>query len=342
MKASYLTEHGDIEVLQYGDLPDPRPQAGEVLVQIKAVAMNHLDLWIRKGMPHLKHEYPLILGSDMCGVIVECGEGVSHVHVGQKVLIHPAISCGLCEACSKGWDNLCPKYQILGEHINGGYCEFITVPERNILPYPEKLNFHEAACVPLVFLTAWQMLVVRGKIRPGQLLLIHGAGSGMGSAGIQIAKLFNCTVITTAGSDEKLQKAKELGADYGINYKKENFFEAVTHIAGKQNIDLVFEHIGQAMWNDSIKSLKWGGILVTCGATTGFKVETDLRHIFFRQIQVLGSTMGSRGEQFDILRHIESGKLKPILDKVFSLREAKEAHRYLEASEQFGKVVLEP
>lgn len=342
MKAVGISEHGGPEVLKTLELPEPSPKPGEVVVEIKAVALNHLDLWIRKGLPHLKHAYPHILGSDICGVIKELGDGVTDLRVGEKGLIHPTLSCGYCERCSLGQDYLCPKFAIFGEHIGGGYAQSIAVPRRNILPYPENLSFAEAACVPLVFLTAWEMLVTKAKIRPGMLVLIHGAASGVGSAGIQIAKLFGCEVITTAGTEAKLEKASQLGADHLINYKKENFLEAVTQIAGKQKVDVVFEHIGKALWQDSLRCLRWGGTLVTCGATTGYQAETDLRQIFFRQIQVLGSTMGSRGTQFEILRHIAAGKLKPVLDRVLPLSEAAEAHRLLENSEQFGKIVLEP
>ena len=342
MKAIALSEHGGIEVLQYQDLPDPKAGPGQVLLRVKAVALNHLDLWIRKGLPHLKHDYPHILGCDMAGEIAELGPGVSDIKVGQKALIHPALSCGHCEKCSLGQDNLCPRYQIFGEHVSGGYAEYIAIPRANILPYPEDLSFAEAACIPLVFLTAWQMLVERAKIRPGQVVVVHGAGSGVGSAGIQIAKLYGCEVITTAGSEEKLAKGKELGADHGINYKKENFLEAVTKIAGKQQVDVVFEHVGKAMWKESLLCLKWGGVLVTCGATTGYLVETDLRQIFFRQVQVLGSTMGSRGTQYEILRQVQKGTLKPVLDRVLPLQEAAQAHQILEGGQACGKVVLEP
>lgn len=342
MKAITLRQHGDIDVLKFEELPDPKTQADEVLVKVRAVALNHLDLWIRKGLPHIKHDYPHILGSDISGEVLQVGSLVKNISIGQKVLLHPALSCGVCEKCSLGQDNLCPRYQILGEHVRGGYCEMIVVPARNILPYPENLSFEEAACVPLVFLTAWQMLVEKAKIRPGMTVVIHGGASGMGSAGIQVAKLFGCQVITTAGSDEKLARCKSLGADYGINYKKENFLEAVTKISGKQGIDVVFEHIGKAFWKESLLCLKWGGTLVTCGATTGFEVMTDLRQIFFRQLQILGSTMGSRGTQFEVLRHIAEGKLKPVLDCVLPLQEAQQAHHLLEAGEQFGKVVLKP
>ncbi len=342
MKAITLREHGGTEVLQWGDLPEPQIHEDQVLVKVRAVGLNHLDLWVRQGMPHLKLEYPHILGSDIAGEIAQVGSLVQDLVVGQKALVHPGLSCGRCEKCGLGQDNLCPQYRILGEHVRGGYAEYLAVPARNILPYPENLNFAQAACIPLVFMTAWQMLVDRAKIRPGMVVVIHGAASGVGSAGIQIAKLFGCTVITTAGSDEKLQKAKELGADYGIHYKKENFLEMVTKIAGRQAVDVVFEHVGKALWKESLLCLKWGGVLVTCGATTGYEVATDLRQIFFRQIQILGSTMGSRGSQFEILRHISQGRLKPVLDRTLPLSEARKAHRLLEEGRQFGKIVLIP
>lgn len=342
MKAITLREHGGVEVLKEEELPDPQPRPDQVLVRVRAVGLNHLDLWIRKGLPHLKHDYPHILGSDIAGEIAAVGSLVQDHQMGDRVLVHPGLSCGRCENCGLGWDNLCPQYKILGEHVRGGYAELITVPSRNILPYPEGLKFSEAACIPLVFLTAWQMLVIRAKIRPGMTVVIHGAGSGVGSAGIQIAKLFGCRVITTASSEEKLRQAERLGADHLINYKEQNFLEAVQQIVGKHAVDVVFEHIGKAMWKESLLCLKWGGVLVTCGATTGHEVTTDLRQVFFRQIQILGSTMGSRGTQFEILKHFQAGRLKPVLHREFPLAKAREAHSLLETGGAFGKIVLVP
>ncbi|MCE9624875.1 MAG: zinc-binding dehydrogenase [Deltaproteobacteria bacterium] len=342
MKAVILQSPGGLEQLFYTDVLDPKIRADEVLVRVRAVALNHLDLWVRRGMPHLKLEYPHILGCDIAGEVAEVGSLVEGVKPGQKVLLHPGLSCGRCERCSEGRDNLCSRYQILGEHVRGGYAEYLAVPARNLLPYPENLDFSQAACLPLVFLTAWQMLVDKGRIRPGMRVLVHGAGSGVGSAGIQIAKLFGCEVFTTAGSDEKLARAKALGADFGINYKKENLLEAVTRVAGKQPIDVVLEHVGKALWKESLLCLKWGGALVTCGATTGPMVETDLRQVFFRQLQILGSTMGSRASQFEILRHVAAGRLQPVLDRSLPLSEAREAHRLLEEGGAFGKIVLVP
>jgi len=342
MKAVLLSQHGGPEVLEFADFSDPKPGPGEVLVKVRAVALNHLDLWVRRGLPHLKLQYPHILGSDVAGEIAELGPGVDGVSLGQKVLLHPGLSCGVCERCSAGQDNLCPKYRIFGEHVRGGYAEYLVAPLRNILPFPEPLDFTQAACLPLVFLTAWQMLVDKAGIRPGMTVVIHGGASGVGSAGVQIAKLHDCRVITTAGSDEKLEKAKTLGADFGINYKREKFLEAVTRIAGKQGVDVVFEHVGKALWKESLLCLKWGGVLVTCGATTGSEVELDLKQVFFRQLRILGSTMGSRAAQFEILRQVSAGRLKPVFDRSYPLREAQAAHRRLEAGEQFGKIVLLP
>lgn len=342
MKAIVLHRHGGPEVLESVELPIPKARADEVLVRVRAVALNHLDLWVRRGLPHLKLAYPHILGCDIAGELAEIGELVQGLELGQKVLLHPGLSCGRCEACSEGRDNLCSRYRILGEHLGGGYAEYVSVPARNILPFPKNLGFAEAACLPLVFLTAWQMLIDKARIRPGQWVLVHGGGSGVGSAGIQIAKLYGCRVVTTAGTDEKLEKAKALGADFGINYKKENLLEAVTKIAGKQSIDVVFEHVGKALWKESLLCLKWGGVLVTCGATTGPEVMTDLRQVFFRQLQILGSTMGSRASQFEILRHVGVGQLRPVLDRALPLAEAREAHRLLESGDVFGKIVLIP
>ncbi len=343
MQAVSIREHGGLDVLKVEELPEPKIRPDQVLVRIRAVALNHLDIWVRQGLPHLKLSYPHILGSDIAGEVAEIGALAQGLFcVGQKVLVHPGISCGHCEKCSQGRDNLCPSYKILGEHLQGGYCQAVAVPVQNLLPYPEPLSFAQAACIPLVYLTAWQMLLDKARIQPGMTVLIHGGASGVGSAGIQIAKLFGCRVITTAGSDAKLERCRTLGADDLINYKTDNFLEAVRHIAGKQGVDVVFDHVGQAFWKENLLCLKWGGVLVTCGATTGYEVATDLRQIFFRQIQILGSTMGSRGSQYEILRLVAKGLLKPVLDHVLPLEEAREAHRLLEAGEVMGKIVLVP
>lgn len=249
-----------------------------MLVEIKACALNHLDLWIRRGIPTLKIKLPLILGSDISGVVAQVSAGVLHVQIGQAVVLSLGVSCGHCEWCLSGFDNNCRAYSLLGEHVPGGYAQFISVPTQNIIPKPANLNFFDAAAFPLTFLTASHMLVTQCQIRPGDWVLILAAGSGVGVAAIQIAKLHNATVIAAAGNEAKLEKAKELGADYLINYEKQNFREEVRKLTDNRGVDIVFEHVGEKTWDDSIKSLAQGGRLVTGGATTGYKAITDLRY----------------------------------------------------------------
>ncbi|MDZ7291705.1 MAG: zinc-binding dehydrogenase [candidate division KSB1 bacterium] len=341
MKSVFLTQHGDESVLQYGELPTPVAGPNQVLVEIKACALNHLDLWIRRGIPTLKVKMPHILGSDISGVVAQVGAGVSHVQVGQEVVLNPGISCGHCQACLSGFDNNCREYGLLGEHLCGGYAQFIVVPSQNIIPKPENLHFVAAAAYPLTFLTSWHMLVTQCQVRPGDWVLVLAAGSGVGVAAIQIAKLYNATVIAAAGSEAKLEKAKELGADYLINYEKQNFREEVRKLTDKRGVDIVFEHVGEKTWDDSIKSLAQGGRLATCGATTGYKAVTDLRYVYFRNLKIFGNLMGSKSELWKITELFKTGKLRPVIDRVLPLTAAAEAHRILAQREQFGKVVLE-
>lgn len=340
MKAQVLYQHGEIDVLQAADLPEPVAGPGQVVVRVKAVALNRLDIWVRKGLPNLKLSYPHLLGSDIAGEVVEVGPGVSGIETNQKVLVNPGLSCGRCRQCLLGRDNLCPKYHIIGESAPGGYCEYFAVPKENLLPYPQKLSFEEAATIPLTFLTAWQMLVLKAKVQPGETVFIHGAGSGVSVAAVQIAKLFGCFVIVGSSSESKREKAKALGADEAV--PTDQFFPELRRITQKRGVDVIVEHPGAATWDLSLKALVPGGRLVTCGATSGFEAKTDLRYVFFKQLQILGSTMGPKGTLFDIISHIESGALKPVLDQVFPLSEARAAHRALEAQSQFGKIVLRP
>jgi NADPH:quinone reductase-like Zn-dependent oxidoreductase len=341
MKTVFINQHGDESVLQYGELPDPVAGAGQVLVEIKACALNHLDLWVRRGLPALKVPMPHILGSDISGVVAQVGAGISHVQVGQEVVLSPGVSCGHCEPCLSGADNNCREYGVLGEHVAGGYAQFITVPAQNIVPKPPNLNFVEAASFPLTFLTAWHMLVANCQIRPGDWVLILAAGSGVGVAAIQIAKLHHATVIAAAGSEAKLEKAKALGADFLINYEKQNFREEVRRLTDKRGVDIVFEHVGEKTWDDSIKSLANGGKIVTCGATTGYRAVTDLRYVYFRNLKIFGNLMGSKSEVRRIAEFFKAGQFRPVIDRVLLLAEAPEAHRILANREQFGKVVLE-
>ena len=342
MKAVVLHEHGGPEVLRYEDFPDPVPRCGQVLVRIKAVALNRLDLWVRKGLPNLRLEYPHILGADIAGVVEAVGDGVAGVELGKPALLQPALSCGRCEACLGGKDNFCRQYAILGENTRGGYAEKIAVPATSLLPYPERLDFEHAACLPLTFLTAWQMVVRRAQVRPGEWVLVHAAGSGVGSASIQIAKLLGATVVTTVGAADKVEKARALGADHVIPYREKDFVEEIRKLTGKRGVDVVVEHVGPATFAGSLRSLVRGGRLVTCGSTSGPTAEVSLVDVFFRQLQILGSTMGGRADLFEVLDHVRAGRLRPVLDTVLPLARAREAHERLEARGQFGKIVLVP
>jgi NADPH:quinone reductase-like Zn-dependent oxidoreductase len=340
MKAIVFHQHGGPEVLKYVDAPEPVIRASDVLVRVKACALNHLDLWVRLGIPGVPIPLPHIPGSDVAGEIAQIGGEVSTVHVGQKVVLAPGVACGKCAACISGQDNRCREFTNLGFMIDGGCAEFVRAPEVNCLPYPENLTFEEAASIPLVFQTAWHMLIARAELQPGEDVLILGAGSGVGSAAIQIAKFFGARVIATAGSGEKLQKAKELGADHLINHKTQKIRDEVRHITSKRGVDVVFEHVGTATWDESFASLAPSGRLVTCGATTGFDAKIDLRFLFSRQLSLLGSYMGVKSELHTVMKLVAAGRFKPVVDRVFPLAACAEAHEYLESSSQFGKVVL--
>jgi len=343
MRAVVIRRHGGPEVLEETELPDPRPGAGEVLVRIRATALNHLDLWIRQGLPSLSVRFPHVLGADIAGVVEEVGAEVPPgISPGMEVIVQPGVSCMRCQACLSGSDHACASYQILGEHRNGGYAERIAVPHHNIVPKPPNLSFEEAAAAPLVLLTAWEMLVRRARVVPGETVLVHAAGSGVGSAGVQIARLLGARVIATAGSDEKLEKAKALGADHGINYATADWVAEVKRLTGGAGAEVIFDHVGELTWDGSLRCLRSGGRLVTCGATTGFRVGVDLRHLFYRRLSLLGSTMGSKGDLVQVVRLMEQGKLKAVIDRVLPLSEARRAHELLASRAQFGKVVLLP
>ena len=340
MKAVTIRSHGGVEVLKLETIDDPVAGPCEVRVRVRAVALNHLDLWVRAGLPGLKLTYPHRLGSDIAGVVESVGPGAPAELVGKKVLVNPGLSCGVCAACLRGDDNLCGRYRILGEHVSGGYAEYVVVPAANLLPYPERLDWAEAAAVPLVFMTAWQMLVRRARVQPGDVVLVHAAGSGIGSAAVQVAKLHGATVIATARGAGKLERARALGADHTVDSTTEDFCEVARRLTDKRGVDVVVEHVGKAVWQDSLRALRWGGTLVTCGATSGFDAVTDLRQVFYRQLQILGSTMGSKADLHRIVPLIQEGRLHPVVDTTFPLEEAGRAHERLDARENFGKVVL--
>jgi NADPH:quinone reductase-like Zn-dependent oxidoreductase len=340
MKAIRFHQHGGPEVLKFEDVPDPILRKDQVLVRVKSVALNHLDLFVRQGVPGVP--LPQIPGSDISGDVVEVGEYITDIKVGTRVLLVPMYFCGVCDKCTAGQQNFCPKFSVLGYRVPGGDAELFAAPRANVIPIPDSMSYDEAAAVPLVFLTAWHMLVGRAQIRPGQTILVLGAGSGVGTAAIQIAKLWGCTVITTAGSDAKLEKARQLGADFTIDHYKQKISEEVKKITAKQGVDVVFEHVGKATWAESMRAIKLGGTIVTCGATTGFDVEVNLGALFSRQSSFLGSFMGNMSDFHEVMKHIFAGRLKPVVDRTFPLNEAAAAHEYLDKSSMFGKVILKP
>jgi NADPH:quinone reductase-like Zn-dependent oxidoreductase len=340
MKAVIFNQHGGPDVLQYAEVPDPAIKANEVLVQVQACALNHLDIWARSGLPGIKIPVPHILGNDIAGVVLEVGDLVSWVRTGDEVMLQPGVSCGHCAECLAGRDNLCREYDILGYRRDGGYAELVAAPAVNVIPKPANLSWEEAAALPLVTVTAWHMLVTRAVVQPGEDVLIHAAGSGVGSLGIQVAKLRGARVIATASSDDKLAKARELGADETVNYSNSDWPKEVKRLTNRQGVDVVFEHTGAATWSGSIVSLKTNGRLVTCGATSGFAAETDLRQIFYRHLTILGSFMGSKAELLEAMKFVESGKIRAVVDQILPLVEARRAHELMEDRAQFGKLVL--
>lgn len=332
MQALRIHAHGGPEVLKRETVPDPAPAPGEALVRVRACALNHLDLFIREGIPGVKIGLPRILGCDIAG---------ERVTTGERVIVAPGVGCGHCHFCFDGRDNECRQYQMFGYQRDGGYAELVAVPERCLIPTPPQLDFVQAASMPLVFLTAWNMLVRRAGMQPGQKVLVWAASSGVGSAAVQIAKFFGCHVITTAGGPEKMQLARDLGADEVVDP-----YDAATPVSkavrrwAPEGVDIVVEHVGQASWEQSVRSLAPGGTLVTCGATTGYDAKIDLRFLFSRQLRLLGSYMGRRADLDTVLALIRDGHFRPVVARTFPLAEAPEAHRFLAEKKQFGKVVL--
>ena len=341
MKAVTFHKHGGADVLQYEDVPDPQPpKANEVLVDIQAVGINHLDIWVRMGMPGVTLPLPHIPGSDAAGVIAECGKGVEDLAKGDRVIISPGMGCGECKHCTSGWDSLCDSYHLLGLQVDGTYCEKIVVPARRVIKVPESLSFEEWAAVPLVFLTAWHMFHGHANIQSTDKVLVHSAGSGIGSAAIQIARLAGAEVFTTVGSQTKAEKASALGAQHVIHYKEKDFSKEVKALTDDRGVDIIFEHIGPETWQKNLACLAKGGRMVTCGATSGPNIEMDVRLLFMRQQTIKGSYMGGHEELTKVLELLGEGKLKPVVDQTFSLKEAGKAHAYLESRQNFGKIIL--
>lgn len=341
MKAVRIHEYGGPEVLKYEDIETPAPKPTEVLLRVKACALNHLDLWIRQGMPKVK-TLPHILGSDIAGEVTAVGAECWRVKPGQRVLLAPGVSCRQCEYCVSGLDNQCRQYTLFGSGVPGGNREYMTAPEYTVIPIPDSLSFEAAAAAPLVFLTAWHMLFGRAGLQAGEDVLVMAASSVVGMAAVQIAKLFHCRVIATAGGEAKMAKAKALGADHVIDHYKQDIAAEAKAFTGKRGVDVVFEHVGAATFAGSTGAMASGGRWVTCGITTGYDVKLDLRPLFTRHQALLGSFMGTLGELHRVLKFVFNGKLKPVVDRVYPMQEIAEAHRHLENKEQFGKVVVVP
>jgi len=342
MKAVRFHEHGGPEVLKYEDAPDPKIEANEVLVKVKACALNHLDLFLRAGVRSWTLSMPHIVGSDVSGVVAETGRLAARVKPGERVLLAPGVSCGQCEMCWKGLDSACRSYSVLGVMVDGGYAEYVKVPEVNAIPIPADLSFDEAAAVPLVFLTAWHMLMTRAQLKLGEEVLVIGAGSGVGSAAIQLAKRMQARVIAVAGSDAKLEKARALGADEVINHRKQSIAEEVKRLTRKRGVDVIVEHVGAAVWEACFESLATYGRLVTCGTTSGENVELNLRLLYGRQRTLLGSFMGGKGELAEVLKLVFARQVHAVIDSAFSLQEAAAAQLRMDGREFFGKILLKP
>jgi NADPH:quinone reductase-like Zn-dependent oxidoreductase len=342
MKAVVLDRFGGPEVLELREVPDPAPRPDEVRVEVKACGINHLDLWVRQGLRGLDPEMPHILGNDVVGIARDVGPLVRHVKPVDKVLVCPTLSCGVCPACLAGDDNLCRWYDVLGRKRNGGYAQQVAVPGVNCLPYPENLDWPQAAAVPLVFLTAWHMLVGRAALRPGEDCLVIGGGSGVGSAAIQVARLIGARVIATARGAERLERVRALGAHEVVDHAAEDVGARVRELTGKKGVEVVFEHVGGAVFERAVAALARNGRLVTCGATIGGTVSLDLNALFGRHLSLLGSWMGRRAELVQVLQFVRDGRLKPVVDSVLPLADARRAHERIEAREHFGKVVLVP
>lgn len=340
MKAVRFHQHGGPEVLRYEDAPDPDLAPGEVLVRVRACALNHLDVWGRAGLRNITIPMPHITGSDVAGDVVS--SGAADVAPGRRVMLQPGISCGRCAACLSGVDNECARYEVLGYlHHDGGYAEYVKVPIQNLVSIPDEIDYVQAAAFPLTFLTAWHMLMTRARLKRGEDVLVLAAGSGVGQAAIQIAFLHGARVFATAGTEDKLERARSLGAFEVIHHHQQDIAAEILRLTNKRGVDVVIEHVGEATWPKSVRALARGGRLVTCGATTGPNGALNLAALFSKQLSILGSYMGTKGELMRAARFFFAGQLKPVIDQTFPLADAAAAHRRMEESGQFGKIVLE-
>lgn len=343
MKAASIEKHGNLDEIKITNVNTPNIGPKEILVETKYAGLNHLDIFVTQGWPGLNLDFPHILGSDGSGIVKEIGSSVVKVEVGDKITINPGVGCGSCNFCLSGEQNLCKHFYIKGEHNNGTFAEYFTIPESNIFKIPEGYSLRKAAAAPLAFLTAWRMLVTKAQIRPGEFIFIQGGSGGVSTCAIQIAKLFNCQVITSTSSSEKADLLKKLDADHVINYNETPDYEKIVYkeLTKKHGVDVVIDSVGEATFHKSIKMLKSGGRLVTCGATTGPFTKLNINQIFWKQLEILGSTMSNHSEFRTVMSHVFDGKLEAVIDKVFPFEKARDAEEYLNEGNQVGKILLE-
>jgi NADPH:quinone reductase-like Zn-dependent oxidoreductase len=342
MKALAFHEHGGLDRLRYQDVPDPKVGDRDVLVRVRAAALNHLDLFVREGLPGLTLPMPFWTGCDIAGEVAQVGADVQGIEVGDRVAVNPNLSCGRCEFCRRGEHSLCVRYGILGEHTHGGLADYVRVDGRHVVRLPDGLAYEDAAAFILVNMTAWRMLVTQARLRPGEDLLVLGVGGGVSSAAVQIGKLCGARVWVTSSSDDKLERARALGADECINYVTEDWVKAIGRRTGRRGMDVVLENVGAATWRGALRTVAKGGRIVTCGATSGPIAETDIRLVFWKQLSIIGSTMSSDAEFDTVMRQLFAGRLRAVVDTVLPLREGVEAQRRLAEGKQFGKIVLVP
>jgi len=340
MRAALFDEFGGPEVLRIAEVPLPEPSAGEVLLRVRAASLNHLDIWVRRGLP-MEITMPHIGGSDVAGEVASLGKGVKGVKVGARVVVNPSLSCGKCEWCKAGEEPLCVDYKIIGEHVNGGFAEYVTVPAANLFPIPDSYSFEQAAAAPLVFLTAWRGLMTRGRLKKGESVLVTGASGGVSTAAIQIAKHAGATVYALT-TGENMARVKELGADVVYDRAQEDWSKRLFAETGKRGVDVVLDSVGEKLWQANVRSLARGGRLVVYGATTGYRAELDLRVVFWKQLEVIGTTMSNKSEFEEVMRLVFSGALSLVIDTTYKLEQIREAHARLENGQQFGKIVMTP
>ena len=342
MKAFLIHQHGDLDQVRYEEIDDPEIQPGSVRVKTQATALNHLDLWVVRGLPGRDLKMPHVLGSDGAGIVEEVGEGVGRFSVGDRVMINAVLSCGECEFCIQGEQSMCVHLRLVGEQVGGTHAEMLVLPEANLEKIPENVSFQEAAAFSLVFQTAWRMLKTRARIKSGDDVFIHGIGGGVSAAALSIVKCLGGRAFVSSSSDEKLQRAKESGADFAYNYTQTDVVQEVMGETGKRGVDIVVDSVGAATWVQSLKMAAKGGKIVTCGATSGPSPETAIRLIFWNHLSILGSTMSNRKEHQEIIALLGQGKLKPVIDQEFALSEGRIALERLQKQNQYGKVVLIP